>query len=50
MVIVTADGETEAIGGEAALQLAQAIVENQNVNLNLVSGASMTSAALLAAM
>lgn len=49
-VTVTADGETEAIGGEAALQLAQAIVENQSVNLDVVSGASMTSGALLAAV
>ncbi|UUX33362.1 FAD-dependent oxidoreductase [Fundicoccus culcitae] len=49
-VNITAENETEDIGGQAAVQLAQAIVDNQSVNLDVVSGASVTSSAVLAAV
>jgi fumarate reductase flavoprotein subunit len=48
-VQVEAPGETPALGGAAAQKLAARILETQSVNIDAVSGASIASAAVLAA-
>lgn len=47
---VTADSETPDIGGKAAPQLAEKIVETQSLGVDTVSGATVTSTALLTAV
>lgn len=49
-VEIDADEETENIGGEAAVQLAETIVEYQSVSVDAVSGATVTSEAVIAAI
>ena len=47
---VTADSETPDIGGKAAPQLAETIVTNQSLAVDTVSGATVTSTAVLTAI
>ncbi|MGM9975288.1 MAG: FAD-dependent oxidoreductase [Clostridiaceae bacterium] len=47
---VTADSETPDIGGKAAPKLAQAIVDNQSLAVDKVSGATLTSEAVISAV
>lgn len=49
-VEVNAENDTPTVGGEAAPKLADKIVETQSLNLDVVSGASVTSNALLTAV
>lgn len=47
---VTADSETPDIGGKAAPQLAETIVNNQSLAVDTVSGATVTSTAVITAI
>lgn len=47
---VTADNETAAIGGEAISGLVEKIVANQSIGMDTVSGATISSVALLTAL
>ncbi len=49
-VKVTEQSETEAIGGKAIEQLTAAVKENQSVNLDAVSGATLASEGFLTAV
>lgn len=48
-VKVTAEAETPDIGGKAATEIANSIVEKQSVAIDAVSGATVTSTAVLKA-
>lgn len=48
-VDVTADGETPDLGGKAAPKMAQAILDSQSLAVDTVSGATITSQAVLTA-
>jgi len=48
-VMIVADGETPELGGVAAGKLAYAIIEAQTPNVDVVSGATVTSKAIISA-
>lgn len=48
-VMIVADGETPELGGVAAGKLAYTIIEAQTPNVDVVSGATVTSKAIIAA-
>ncbi len=47
---ITADSETPDVGGTAASKLAEAVVKNQSLAVDSVSGATVTSTAVLSAI
>lgn len=49
-IAVDAPDETPAIGGEAAPKVAQSIKDQQSVNVDTVSGATVTSKAVIEAV
>ncbi len=48
-VVIDASGQTPALGGAAAEKMAAAIMEAQTPNVDMVSGATLTSTAIIAA-
>lgn len=48
-LVAHADGETPKVGGEAAPKMADRIKESQRLDCDVISGASLTSGAILAA-